>query len=108
MLASTTALATTQLWNVDTGAPIGGALVGGELPITIANIPEPDRPEIPFVPTFSPDGRTLYVGSDEPTMWSLDPSNWRDAACAVAGRNLTAAEWTQYLPDHPQRSTCPP
>jgi len=107
LLVSTTELATSQLWAVATGAPLGGDLVGGDAPITVSAVPEPDRPEIPFVPGFSPDGRVLYVGSDEPMTWSIDPADWRAAACAVAGRDLTADEWAQYLPNEPTRVTCP-
>ncbi len=106
LLASTTEFATTQLWDTATGAPIGGSLVGGALPVTVAAIPEPDRPEIPFVPAFSPDGASLYVGSDAPMIWSLDPADWRAAACAVAGRELTPGEWDRYLPGQATRSTC--
>lgn len=107
LLASTTELATSRLWDVASGAPLGGDLVGGEVPVTVAAIPHPNRPEVPFVPAFSPDGHRLYVGSDEPMVWSLDPAGWRTAACAVAGRQLTAEEWAEFLPGGPTRSTCP-
>ena len=40
--------------------------------------------------------------------WSLDPAQWVAGACAVAGRNLTRAEWDQYLGDlAPYHETCP-
>ena len=42
-----------------------------------------------------------------PVMWNVDPSLWIRTACAIAGRNLTRAEWRQYLPDRPYRVTCP-
>jgi hypothetical protein len=40
--------------------------------------------------------------------YDLDPAHWEDAACRLAGRNLTKAEWNQYL-GHlaPYRETCP-
>jgi WD40 repeat protein/energy-coupling factor transporter ATP-binding protein EcfA2 len=107
LLASTTELATTQLWDVRTGSPVGGDLVGGDVPVTVAAIPHPARPEVPFVPSFRPDGRVLYVGSDAPMVWSLDTAVWRSAACAVAGRELTDAEWAAFLPGRSTRSTCP-
>lgn len=107
LLASTTELATSRLWDVASGAPVGGDLVGGEVPVTVAAIPHPNRPEVPFVPAFSRDGNRLYMGSDEPMVWSLDPAGWRTAACAVAGRQLTAEEWAEFLPGGPTRSTCP-
>jgi hypothetical protein len=41
-------------------------------------------------------------------VWNLDPDHWVDAACQVAGRNLTHAEWDQYIGDlAPYRQTCP-
>jgi DNA-binding SARP family transcriptional activator/WD40 repeat protein len=41
-------------------------------------------------------------------IWDLDPEHWADAACELAGRNLTPDEWDQYLGvlgDY--RNTCP-
>ena len=41
-------------------------------------------------------------------VWDLDPAHWVDAACRLAGRNLTHAEWDQYIGDlAPYRRTCP-
>jgi WD40 repeat protein len=39
--------------------------------------------------------------------FDLDPTSWRRKACAIANRNLTAAEWDRYLPGIPYRETCP-
>ncbi|MGR2753721.1 nSTAND1 domain-containing NTPase [Agromyces arachidis] len=36
-----------------------------------------------------------------------DLEGLRDAACAVASRQLTAAEWTDHFGDEPYRPTCP-
>lgn len=59
----------------------------------------------------------LSIGADPRTaatlsgsnllLWSIDAADWRARACAVANRNLTPAEWHQYLPDVPTRMTCP-
>lgn len=39
--------------------------------------------------------------------WDLDPSTWEAAACVLARRNLTRAEWDQYIGDlAPYRRTC--
>jgi WD40 repeat protein len=38
--------------------------------------------------------------------WSLDPDDWVERACAIAGRTLTRDEWAQYLPDRPYRPVC--
>jgi hypothetical protein len=37
----------------------------------------------------------------------LDRSAARARICAVAGRNLTKAEWSRYVPDAPYRQLCP-
>ena len=40
--------------------------------------------------------------------WDLDPAHWRDAACRLAGRNLTHDEWDRYIGDlAPYAATCP-
>ena len=59
---------------------------------------------------FRPDGRELAIGGSQRTgmqIWDLNPQHWIDAACRVAGRNLTRAEWQTNigsLLDY--RSTC--
>jgi WD40 repeat protein len=106
LVASTSAFAVTQLWLADTGAPFGGPLVGGDPPIAIESLPPLDRPDIPFVPSFAPDGGTVYAGGDHPMQWSLEPTIWATAACAIAGRELTATEWARFLPTESQRPVC--
>ena len=46
-----------------------------------------------------PDGKELAVpyGSLGLVLWDLDPQHWLDAACALAGRNLSQDEWDKYL-----------
>src|SRR4051794_5022223 len=46
-----------------------------------------------------PDGKQLAVpnGPSGLALWDVDPSHWTDAACSVAGRDLTHQEWDQYL-----------
>jgi DNA-binding SARP family transcriptional activator/WD40 repeat protein len=38
--------------------------------------------------------------------YSLDPADWLAHACTVVGRNLTPAEWNNYVPGRPWRPTC--
>jgi DNA-binding SARP family transcriptional activator/WD40 repeat protein len=42
-----------------------------------------------------------------PTILDLDPAHWQTLACRLAGRNLTRAEWDQYLPGRSYQTTCP-
>src|SRR5581483_7748628 len=83
-----------QLWDVQTARPVGPRL-GTALP------EGPKR----FTPTWSPDGRTLVVSGGDPPflIYRVDLHEWRQAACAMAGRSLTDAEWRQYFPDEPDR-----
>ncbi|GGB82507.1 hypothetical protein N798_11700 [Knoellia flava TL1] len=57
---------------------------------------------------FSPDGRQLLVADQNGAIltWDLAPSTWVSAACRLAGRELTEAEWRTYLPDRPFTRTC--
>ena len=55
-----------------------------------------------------PDGRELLVNMrDGIAVWNLDPEAQFDAACRLAGRNLTREEWATYFGAiAPYRSTC--
>ena len=83
-----------QLWDAATYTPIGEPLqVNGD------------------IATFddaSADGTRVMAGTPHGriTIWDLDSSHWEAAACAIAGRNLSRAEWKDYLPDERYRSTC--
>jgi DNA-binding SARP family transcriptional activator/WD40 repeat protein len=36
----------------------------------------------------------------------LDPAHWNALACSVAGRSLTKAEWSRFLPDRSYQPAC--
>ena len=58
---------------------------------------------------FGRDDTTIYAQTPDgrATVWDLAPDHVRDAACALAGRNLTQTEWHRYLPwAGPPRATC--
>ena len=40
-------------------------------------------------------------------LWSLVPDDWVRAACSVAGRDLTDAEWHEQLPGRHPFALCP-
>lgn len=54
------------------------------------------------------DGRQLAAaGRRHVTLWDLDPAAWVRAACGVAGRNITVAEWDRYIGTlAPYRTSC--
>jgi WD40 repeat protein len=87
---------TVILWDVATRQRIGLPLKGHFLPVESV--------------AFSPDGRTLASGSQDTdiNLWSVSLEDWRRRACEKANRNLTEAEWGQYLVDRPYRPTCLP
>ena len=57
-----------------------------------------------------PDGLELVLGGSRATgmqVWDLDPEHWIDAACRLAGRNLTEQEWSSAIGDlAPYQTTC--
>ena len=64
----------------------------------------------PTVPQgfLRPDGRRLLTNDRLGVVeWDLDPETMAGAACDLAGRNLSRAEWATYLGDQPYRRTCP-
>src|SRR6185503_995074 len=107
MLATTAiGLSSTRLWEMPSGRTIGADLVGGRVPYTSRN----GLPDVVVRsrPAFAPDGKHLATpGADgASTLWDLDPAHWVRAACAVAGRDLTAAEWREQLPAQTPFALC--
>ena len=58
---------------------------------------------------FAPDtGRVLIATSEGRVFaWNPQPGAAFDAACRLAGRDLTAEEWATYLPGRPRQTVCP-
>ena len=58
---------------------------------------------------FAGDGATLYTAGADGAIrrWTAPLGDLVAAACATAGRNLTAAEWSQVFDTAPYRATCP-
>ena len=56
---------------------------------------------------FSPDTRWLITyNEDGLQLWQVKADELISKACDVAGRNLTSAEWQQYLSNQEYRKTC--
>jgi WD40 repeat protein len=55
------------------------------------------------------DEHTVVVATNDGGVYRWDTSLEAaiDAACKVAGRNMTPAEWREVFPDRPHRETCP-
>ncbi len=106
-------------------SPTGEILVSGSADQTIRlwDLNSPRLASIPLIGhvtsvktvTFSPDGTTLASASEVVRLWNLtqtplEASNLsvqEDLACQKVQRNLTQAEWRQYLGDvEPYRQTC--
>jgi hypothetical protein len=88
---------TFELWDATTLRPVGAPT---DLPDRTAWTPNPNA-----------DGAQLASGSidgsGDAVVWDLQPQHWEALACQIAGRNLTAAEWKQYLPGRAYDLTCP-
>ncbi len=94
LLLATSADQSVSLYDVETATRLG----------------DPIPTAAPFiVPGFlRPDGAVLAVTTTEGVaLWDLDPDHLVTAACRLAGRNLTEAEWATYLGRlGPYRATC--
>jgi WD40 repeat protein/DNA-binding SARP family transcriptional activator len=58
--------------------------------------------------TFSPDGTGLLVVDDNggAFTWPMSLTAWEQRACSLAGRNLTRAEWAQFVAGGRYASVC--
>jgi len=90
-----TQTASAQLWDLTTLQTIGEPL--------------PLSPRMGGYIFRDADGTTAVIGTIDgvAVVWNVDPEHWESLACTIAGRNLTPAEWDQYLTGHPYRATCP-
>jgi WD40 repeat protein len=90
-----------------TGSNRVAQLFDSETWIRIGAIPA-DTPGTSIEGFLRPDGRAVLTNARLGVVeWNLDPDRMAEAACHLAGRNLTRAEWQTYFGDEPYRLTCP-
>jgi WD40 repeat protein len=58
--------------------------------------------------TYFPDGRRVLVVFDSGlgVVWNVDPAAWAAQACRIANRDLSAAEWRDFLPGRHRSPVC--
>jgi WD40 repeat protein len=95
MLAASSTDGTVALWDLATGRQIG--------------TPLPGQPNRSVAASFTPDGRWLFAAyvNGIGYRWDMRLASWRAKACAVAGRDLSRAEWDQLGPARPYEPVCP-
>ena len=82
-------------------------LVAGRVPYTIRT-GFSDENVIQSRSAFSPGGTHLATagGPGAAELWNLAPADWARAACTVAGRDLSPAEWREQLPGRRRFAVC--
>ena len=87
---------TVRLWDIESQQAIG------------APLPGPGRGVGAVAPYFTPDGAALIASYDtgRAFRWDLRPESLARHACRVAGRRLTPAEWTEFLPGRDYDPAC--
>jgi WD40 repeat protein/DNA-binding SARP family transcriptional activator len=85
---------TVRLWDIPTQQAIGAPL--------------PGLPNQQVSPSFMPDGTRLLAtyGTGRAYLWDIGPDSLTRHACAVAGRQLTRAEWREFLPSRDYDPAC--
>jgi WD40 repeat protein len=93
-----------QLWDVASSQPIGAPLT--RLPVVNGAVQGQSAAVLALA--FAADGESIVSANlgttrtgvtvpNEVVRWDLRISDWQDRACTIANRNLTAAEWKQFV-----------
>jgi WD40 repeat protein len=58
---------------------------------------------------FTPEDDTLIAGDElgRAFTWPMSVGAWEQRSCAVAARNLTRREWSQFVSELPYATVCP-
>ena len=93
-LATGSATGAVQLWDIRSGQALGAPL--------------PGVPSSGVIPAFTPDGSRLVAtyASGRAYVWDIRPASLVRQACRVAGRQLTRAEWAEFLPGRAYEPAC--
>jgi WD40 repeat protein len=67
-----------------------------------------DQNDYPYA-AYTADGTKVVVSNDTGQTWVVPVTllAWEAAACRIANRNLTRAEWNEFLPGRSYRRFCP-
>ena len=105
---------TNRPWAVENGHGLGAsAAVGGAVTLwdtlrrtPLATIEVPDGPDAAFLGFNSAGTRLAVAGvGGELALIDVDPDSWTRTACALAQRELTAAEWNDFAGNSQPRVT---
>jgi WD40 repeat protein len=99
ILASADSSGAIRLWDIKNGRQVGSPLRAHVDEVTAL--------------AFRADGEMLAsTDVDEavvvwdPVLWTREWSRIADRLCTILSRNLTSAEWEQFLPGRPHQATC--
>jgi WD40 repeat protein len=103
-----------RLWDPNTGLPIGQPFAGILANPVLKTFPSGQTSTLNVRPyarifhvDFSADGKTLAgSGGGGLYLWDMDVESWMQAACDIAGRNLSQQEWRLFLPEQEYKKTC--
>jgi WD40 repeat protein len=94
---------------VTTGGPDGAVKLWAASTLQQEGSALAAEPRTAMRAAFEPGGAALIVINDRGAgfIWPTSLPSWEQRACAIAGRNLTAKEWSFYLPGQPYERVCP-
>ncbi len=89
-----------EIWDIQAGTEVGTGLPGAS--------PQAQTPGGPGNVRYTPDGHLVIVSpAGLATIWNVNPAAWDAAACTIASRQLTRAEWARFVSTQPYARVCP-